>query len=294
MATYWREQFLEAKTQELFDNAFTNQRYGFYIRFHWQNRQQTHKQVATAIQQQVGKANFASGSINQTMNQIVGRVRDRWGTAMVADGIDLERLKGEQGGQRQRQKTPWQVVYDWLWETEFPRWQGQQIWQTWLDKADKYREWLRFELSEEAAAVGTTRMKTNNEPLQPQQITVNRDYKAVIDLKKYVHRPWLFLNRVGNGGLVVSPSRDFAPNAEITCHPLLLPQADADMETIEFEEPTTEEFLSIVLTRPIDLPWFRQQPTPEWDGLRLGELWEELEKQPEWYAFYRAIEVCDG
>jgi hypothetical protein len=294
MTTDWEEKFIETKTQELFGNARTNQRHGFSRRFHPENRQQTHTQVAKAIQQQVGEENFSLDGINQTINQIVKRIRENWGKAMEADGIDLSQLQAEKGGQKQKQKTPWQVVYDWLWETEFPRWQGQQIWQSWVEKADKYREWLRFEPPAEAAAVGTTRMKTNNQPLQPQKITVNRGYKAVVNLKGYEKRPWLFLNRGDNGGLVVSPSRDFAPEAKITRNPLLLPQANADMEVIEFEEPMTEEFLAIVLTNPIDLPWFRQQPTPEWDGLRLGELWEELEKQPKWSVFYRAIEVCDG
>lgn len=295
MATDWQEKFIETKTQELFGNAITNQRYAFSRRFHPENRQQTHAQIATAIQQQVGEEKtFSPEGINQTINQIVKRIRDNWGEAMAADGIDLSQLQAPRGGQSQKQKTPWQVAYDWLWETEFPRWQGRQIWQSWIEQADKYREWLRFESPEEAATMGTRGMRTNNKPLQPQKITVNQEYQAIVDLKRYLHRPWLFLNRGDNGGLVVSPSRDFAPEAKITHHPLLLPQEKADMETIEFEQPMTEEFVAIVLTHPIDLPWFGEKPTPEWDGLRLGELWEQLQKQPEWFVFYRAIEVCDG
>jgi hypothetical protein len=212
---------------------------------------------------------------------------------MEADGIDLSQLQAEKGGQKQKQKTPWQVVYDWLWETEFPRWQGQQIWQSWVEKANKHREWLRFEPPEIVTELGTRGMKKNNQPLPPQKITVNREYKAVVDLEKYLHRPWLFLNWGDNGGLVVSPSQNFAPTPQITRHPLLLPQPEAEENTIEFETASKEEFIAIVLNDPIDLPWFKQ-PIPEWDGLRLGELWEELEKQPEWFVFYRAIEVCEG
>jgi hypothetical protein len=59
-----------------------------------------------------------------------------------------------------------------------------------------------------------------------------------------------------------------------------------------------EEFIAIAHPEPLTLPWLdvtnkKGEIAPVLTSDRLLELWEELEKQGQWRAYYQAFEVVE-
>jgi hypothetical protein len=108
----------------------------------------------------------------------------------------------------------------------------------------------------------------------------------------------LLLNRSQQGQILLCPSSAYAPNAIVEKSPIWLPQKDAwagdSEEKFVFGEVGKEEFLAIVLEKPLSLPWLtphEDEALPEWNAERMKELFEQLEKQGNWQVFYQSFEV---
>jgi hypothetical protein len=133
-------------------------------------------------------------------------------------------------------------------------------------------------------------------------IPINQSLWMAIDLELQPDKNYqlLLLNRSQDGESLLCPSSAFAPNALIDKPPILLPQKDSWAAQAEnpinfkFGKLETEEFLAIVLDKPLDLPWLtprKEQAIPQWRAERIQELFEALEQQENWQVFYQSFEV---
>ena len=121
----------------------------------------------------------------------------------------------------------------------------------------------------------------------------------VVDLA-YSNYQLLLFNRSGHGQYLLCPSLEFAPNGMIDKPPILLPQQGSyaddydEKENFTFEVIGQEEFLAIVLKKPLKLDWLtprKEDSLPECNGQRFKELFDELEQQENWQVFYQSFEV---
>ncbi len=132
-------------------------------------------------------------------------------------------------------------------------------------------------------------------PISP----ANEQLLMQIDLK-YPQYQLLLFNRSETGTVLYCPSYGYAPKPIIEKPPLLLPQKDSwageTKQNFLFKDKGQEEFLGIVLAKPLNLPWLipqRQEALPEWNGERIKELFEQLETQNNWQVFYQSFEVVE-
>ncbi len=58
-----------------------------------------------------------------TLGEVIAKIKDRLGDKMEADGIALDLLQRKKGREphHPNSKAPWEIIYQWLWEIEFPR-----------------------------------------------------------------------------------------------------------------------------------------------------------------------------
>ena len=181
-----------------------------------------------------------------------------------------------------------------------------KYWQIFQSKAKSASNWLRFLTEEEKAALLAELGKNKSlivpsPPPSVQKITptllANQSLWMVIDLP-FQNYQLLLLNRSQQGQALLCPSSAYAPNAIVEKSPILLPQKDAwagdREEKFVFGEAGKEEFLTIVLEKPLSLPWLtprENEALPEWSAERMKELFEQLEQQKNWQAFYQSFEV---
>jgi tetratricopeptide (TPR) repeat protein len=179
----------------------------------------------------------------------------------------------------------------------------QAIWQILKKQAKSPPNWLQFLTEEEMASVqrGTRSLILPTPPPSVQKNTLtipaNQSLWMVLDLE-FHNSQLLLLNRSQHGQALLCPSSAYAPNHIIENPPILLPQKDAlagkSNEKFVFEEVGKEEFLAIVLEKPLSLHWLtprEEEALPEWNAERIKELFEQLDKQDNWQVFYQSFEV---
>jgi tetratricopeptide (TPR) repeat protein len=181
----------------------------------------------------------------------------------------------------------------------------QAIWQILQKQAKSDSNWLQFLTNEEMAAV-QRRTKALILPPPPPlvqkmmpTIPANQSVWMVIDLP-FQNYQLLLLNRSQQGQALLCPSSAYAPNAIVDKSPILLPQKDAwagdGEEKFVFGEVGKEEFLAIVLEKPLSLSWLtprEDEALPEWNVERMKELFEQLEQQGNWQVFYQSFDVVE-
>jgi tetratricopeptide (TPR) repeat protein len=181
----------------------------------------------------------------------------------------------------------------------------QAIWQILQKQAKSASNWLQFLTTEEMASVqrGTRALILPPPPPSVQKkmptIPANQSLWMVIDLP-FQNYQLLLLNRSQQGQALLCPSSAYAPNAIVEKSPILLPQKDAwagnSEEKFVFGDVGKEEFLAIVLEKPLSLPWLtprEDEALPEWNADRMKELFEQLEQQGNWQVFYQSFEVVE-
>lgn len=275
-----------------------------------------HKDIAENLMRPEGSKlplDFYSKSIGTTVQNIVsgmvGRLETKHKKAisglyeaeMIADEVDVDSLLNGKKGD----KGTWEVVYDWLWNNKYLRWLDENGWQILQEKAKSPPNWLQFLTKEEMASVqrGTRALILPPPPPAVQKSTptipVEQSLWMVIDLE-FDNSQLLLLNRSQDGQSLLCPSSAYAPNAIVEKSPILLPQKEAwagdSEEKFMFGEVGKEEFLAIVLEKPLSLPWLiprEDDALPEWNAERIKELFEQLEQQGNWryQVFYQSFEV---
>ena len=245
----------------------------------------------------LGEADYET-SISTTSQTVRRAIVNKYKEEMTADGVDVNILLNGQVGQG----GIWRDAYNWLWQYKYPRWLEAHSWELLREKATSPANWIQFltgEMADLKKSRGPYLKDEEPEPEIPQIIPVNEKLWIAIDLE-YPHCQFLLFNRSEAGVVLLCPSFGYAPNPIIDKPPLLLPQRDSFAEQTKqkfrFNDKGQEEFLGIVLAKPLNLPWLipqRQEKIPKWNNQRIKELFEQLETQNNWQVFYQSFEVVE-
>jgi hypothetical protein len=300
----------ELKTQPGFNDV---EQLFFPLRFD-KNRPRLykHKDIAENLMRPEGSKlplDFYSKSIGTTVQNIVsgmvGRLKTEHKKAISglyeaeirADGVDVDSLlNGKQG-----ERGTWEVVYDWLWKHKYLRWLEENGWQILQEKAKSPDNWIKFLTEDEVAILGTNRGSYLEPP--PPEVTPNIPAKQrllmAINLE-YPNYQLLLFNRSEQGTVLHCPSFGYALNPIMDKPPISLPQKDSFAhqtgQKFIFKETGKEEFLAIVLEKPLNLNWLtpqRQDALPKCNAERIQELFYQLEQQGNWHVFYQNFEVVE-
>jgi hypothetical protein len=287
-----QEKFIEDLTEQLFPPHQHSevQKFCFQLRFHpsnWHNVD--HTQIADQISKQLN-GGFSESSINPTVGDVVKKVKDKFETKMQADGVEIEKLNPGRGKPKE---SPWQIVYKWLWETEFPR----RGWQ--LSKEMAVCAIEQLQMKPMVVADGNRNLDLEGIPdVTEGTIRKGEGYKLQVDLpsKGYL----LLINEGVNGEkYCICPSRAFAlPEPLFLATPLSLPLEEAIARNVglSFKAVGDEYFLAIVTEQPLSLSWVRPDSHPKdivVDDKRLHEIFKLLGQQSNCYVFYKNFVVTD-
>lgn len=227
-------------------------------------------------------AGFKGKNIQRILRFIINMILDKY-SEEISGNISEKELNDLKNTERGKGNI-WQIVFKWLWNYKFPRWQMGWIWQNLQNQANISPNWLNF------VPTGTDRgMVFRQEKLQ-----VNQRYDLKVDLPREAYL--ILLNQGLDTRFLVCPSLAFAPEYKIVETPIWLPQnlALATEDKIYFDAPGKEEYLAILLEKPLDIDWLKlsdRDPFPSWESNEIIQLWEALGKQSNWQIFYRQVEI---
>jgi hypothetical protein len=287
-----QEKFLEDLTEQLFPPHQHSevQKLCFQLRFHpsnWNNVE--HTQIAAQISKQLN-GGFSESSINPTVGDVVKKIKDKFEAQMQADGVEIEKLNPGRGKPKE---SPWQIVYKWLWETEFPR----RGWQ--LSKEMAICAIEHLQMKPMVGADGNRNLDLEGIPdVTEGTIRKGERYKLQVDLQS---EGYLLLINEGVTGekYCICPSRAFAlPEPLFLRSPLYLPLEEAIARNVglSFKAVGEEYFLAIVTEKPLSLSWVRPDSHPKdivVDDKRLSEIFKILGHQSNCQVFYKNFVVTD-
>lgn len=288
------------------------------------NKDDREKTQNTAIAELINKdlnGTYCKGNIGHTIRRVLEVLCGEYGEEMKADGVPVELLfcvgrggalpinnngdAAEEENQQQPQGrfSPWKEVYKWLWDKKFLRFFPTFVWEHWQEKADSSKPWMEF--YEEIPGVFSKglileELEEAREEGLP-KIRLKKTGKIRLFFSSEIMGYFLLLNKGNNGSCVLCPSLGFAVNCSVNSK-IILPQKEAlaGEKKIGFKygDLGIEEFIAIAHPLPLTLPWLDVSKkggeiAPVLTSDRLLELWEELEKQGQWRAYYQAFEVVE-
>jgi hypothetical protein len=270
----------------------------FVERFNPNNYSLKSIEIAKVLSQ-IHKQDYESG-INQYIKEVIKKIYRAFPEELAQDGITEQELglgnqKRAPGRKKSDTKTPWQIAYQWLWETKYYRWLQDYIWNDWQQRATHNVEWIEFcDAPSEYASKG---MKIP-QPLPKESLPINTPLSLKINLDNSGSYILLFnrgLNAQGNiTKYLVTPSQAFAPNYQLMEKSTLIPLQDALCDDIHFDTVGKEEYIGIVIDKALNLPWLNpdpENPVVEWQGKHLEQVWEQLQAEDNWRVFYRDFNV---
>ena len=306
-----KQNFQNQIAESLFGANLTEQRVCFLKRFapenHPDNRVSTHQEIAKLMKKDL--PDYCEEKISQTIRKVIEVVHKAYEEEMKADGVNTEALlnlkaggtlKGKEDEESHKKFSPWKEAYKWLWKHKYLRWLDENGWQILQEKAISAPDWIQFKSQQEMASSKRTPKRPPASAREvASKIPAHEALWMVVDLA-YSNYQLLLFNRSGHGQYLLCPSLEFAPNGMIDKPPILLPQQGSyaddydEKENFTFEVIGQEEFLAIVLKKPLKLDWLtprKEDSLPECNGQRFKELFDELEQQENWQVFYQSFEV---
>ena len=267
-------------------------------RFHRDNYSLKHTEIGKKLSQTLG-GDCESG-INQFLKEVIKKLHRTYEEELTQDDITKEMLglcdQNKHGRRSGQQKSPWQILYKWIWENKYPRWQQDYLWDEFKTQAKVNSDWINFtNYNANYAAKALVVPKPAPKPL----ILANTPLNLKIAFDNPGGYLYLFNRGEDTDGnttkYVISPSQAFAPNCHLADKITLMPQQGAMCEAvgIQFDAVGKEEYLGIVVDEPLDLPELIPDPSNpalEWQGKHLGRVWEKL-RDKNWKVFYRDFEV---
>ncbi|AFZ38257.1 hypothetical protein Sta7437_4823 (plasmid) [Stanieria cyanosphaera PCC 7437] len=240
------------------------------------------------------------GGINQNIKEVIKKLYHTYEDELTQYDNKIRELLGlgnnnPNGRKRYGQAYPWQVVYEWLWKVKYLRWQQDYLWESWKQVAQHNSQWIQFNPSE----CGTMGIVIP-EPASQETIPINTPLNLKIELDCLGSYLYLFNRGVDTRGNItkylIAPSQAFAPNCQLLDEVIIMPQKGAMCEDIEFDAVGREEYLGIVVDKPLPLSSFNPDPSNpalEWQGNHLGQVWEQLQDK-NWRVFYKEFEVVSS
>jgi hypothetical protein len=285
-----QQKFIEQLTGELFPGRRHSeaQKLCFQLRFHPLYREENHDKIAKTISKKLN-GGFSESSIAPTVSDVVQKLRGKFEENMKADGVPVDRLNAGKG--RPQDISPWEIVYNWLWETEFPR-RGWAL-------SQEIATCALEELQMQPVAEDTSRDWENDIPeVCGNTIQKGKPYRLQVELQQ---QGCLLLINQGVSGTkyLLCPSKAFAPVCEIgAAAPMALPQKEALKKTpLTFGAAGDEFFLAIVTEQPLKLSWVRPESNPKDETAiseeRLREIFQKVAQQPSCQVFYRTFAVAE-
>ena len=295
--------FLQQISQEIFPGNCPPEVQSHLLkeRFHQDNYRLKHTEIGKNLSQTL-KGDCESG-INQFLKEVIKKLYRTYEDELTQDDITIEMLglcdNNRHGRKKDKQQSPWQVLYKWLWQSKYPRWQQDYLWDEWKNKAKVNSSWIQFSnYSSDYTCKGHVVPKPAAKP----SIPVNTPLNLEIALDTPGSYLYLFNRGEDTQGnttkYVISPSQAFAPNCRLMEKITLMPQQGAMCEDvgIQFDALGKEEYLGIVVDEPLDLPELTPDPINpalEWQGEHLERVWEKL-RNKNWQVFYRDFEVVSS
>jgi hypothetical protein len=283
------QDFLRQIADSVFDSEKDEEKRAFFLRrFDPENRKKINKEIAALVKEDLGA--YAESKKGETLRLAIALLDETYKKEMNADKCILP--EGQKG-----KKDIWKIVYQWLWETKFPRWAYPVIWKKFQEKAQKVSfEWLNFFKEGEEMLAYNSRLKLP-QPQKKPSIIVNEPQLMSVDLPDF--NGYLLLLNKGSD-YVVCPSKAFATNYQINGK-LTLPQPETPAKKqgvmFTYEDLRIEEFTAIALDRPLNLTWLDVNNTEEMAAHltpdRMMELWRQLEGRNDWRVYYEAFEVVE-
>lgn len=270
----------------------------FFERFHPNNCTLKNYEIADKLFYQEGKEGYKSG-FNQHLKEVLKKIYRQFRDELERDSFTQQELglgpKGQPGRYKFKEKSPWQIAYEWLWEIKYYRWLEDYIWDDWKQTALTNVDWIQFcNRPTEYASKG---MKIP-QPLPKETIPINTPLSLKINLDSPGSYLLLFNRGSDEQGKItqylVTPSQAFAPSYQLGEKSTSIPQEDAMCEDIEFDTVGKEEYIGIVIDRAVNLPWLNpnpENPVMEWQGQHLEQVWELLRERENWRVFYRDFNV---
>ncbi|MGB3512963.1 MAG: hypothetical protein WBA93_27860 [Microcoleaceae cyanobacterium] len=293
-------EFLEYISKKIFPGNVPPelQHWTFMQRFNTNNYSLKTTEIAEGLEQMKGKYNVSG--INQHIKVVIEKIYREFREELVQDGITPEQLglgnqKGKPGRKKSSTASPWQIVYQWLWNIKYYRWLQDYIWDNWKQKAQTNLDWIQFcKHPEDYSSKG---MKVP--PALPKEsLPINTPLNLKINIDSPRSYLLLFNRGLDSQGNItkylVTPSKAFAPSYQIVEKTTLIPLQDAICKDIQFDTVSTEEYIGIVIDNPLDLPWLNpdsHNPVVEWQGKHLEQVWEQLHPQDNWRVFYQNFNV---
>ncbi|NEP80668.1 MAG: hypothetical protein F6K39_22330 [Okeania sp. SIO3B3] len=285
------KQFISQIADELFkkdNDRETDNEVLFRLRFSRDNYELPNQKDTAEkdINKFMESAGFKGKNIQRILRFVINLILDKYSEDMSGDisEKELNDLKNTERGKG----NIWQIVFKWLWDYKFPQWQIGWIWENLQSQAKISPNWLNF------VPTGTDRAMAFNKDKLKEKLQVNQKYDLKVDLPKEAYL--VLLNRGLDTRYLVCPSLAFAPEYKIVESPIWLPQnqALANEDKIYFDAPGKEEYLAILLEKPLDIDWLKpsvSDPFPNWQSNEIIQLWEALAKENNWQVYYRQVEV---
>ena len=155
---------------------------------------------------------------------------------MIADGIAVEDISNSVKGGSSAEKRPYRIAANWLWNYQYRRWLVDRALQPLIADAAPDSDWIAFE------PVEGDRALTGEERPKPSQPSIPLKVHSCISIK--LPKPegyFLLLNRGFVTRLILCPSLGIAPSSQVSSQEILMPQEDAQLQNIYFDERGKEE-----------------------------------------------------
>ncbi|MGK7878261.1 MAG: hypothetical protein AB4426_34645 [Xenococcaceae cyanobacterium] len=225
--------------------------------------------------------------VTQLRTDVAKKIKQSFEPEMRADiGERVDLIPGKKG-RSEKGNAPHEVASHWLWDYKYPRWVVDRGLQSLIVGADKRSDWIDFKAIDSHCA-----LTGNRRPL-PVQPTIELNTPSFMSIK--LPNPWgyfLLLNRGFVQRLFLCPSLDVAPTNQVDGEEMLMPQKDAGLENIFFNEIGKEEFIGIWVEKQLNLPWVQSESLPSCTPERINHLLSELSGS-QCQVFYKSFDVVE-
>ncbi|MEB3829091.1 DUF4384 domain-containing protein [Phormidium sp. CCY1219] len=287
-----QERFLaDFANQVVWGRNNDTQRLCCWFRFHPQHQEKTNTEVAAEIRKQLN-GSFPSTNMPATLAAVVKKIKEQFGEKMQADGVAVDLLQRERGWQPQQptDKYPWQIIYQWLWDIEFPR-RGWQL-------AQEIATCAIDELQMTAIDKLPLQRRLDLDEIETCEKTIRKGERYALGVNLGQDGYLLLVNQSQSGETIcLCPSRAYRLAAQfLPDRPLYLPQLNAPGKSLRFTEVGEEYFLAIVTEKPLNLSWVSPDSPPKdilVDEQRLREIFMELGKQCNGRVYYKKFLVTE-
>lgn len=243
-------------------------------------------------------------SIDATISKVKNKLCNAFAQELEESGISLDSLKRKKGKGRPSddESSPWKIMFNWLWREKYPLWMENYVWNSFVQLAQQNHlavlnpEWITFNPINIDGSKGGLDLEDEFE--ESNQIPIDTDLALQINIDQPDKYLLLIYSGAKNDGTIqkvlISPSRHFAPDCQLEEGGMLLPQHGAKKKKgFNFKIASTDEYIGILVNKPLDLPWLTPVPTiSKLETQHLEKLWEQLENQDK-KIFHREIEVID-